>query len=314
LVLAASEDDIPPILAKEEDFVPAEKADLDDLETVIGLFIGGEPRAYPVRLLSLHEVVNDQVGGETIAVTWCPLCYTAIVYNRKVNGQVLTFGASGYLLNENLVLIDHQSETLWSQLLGQGIKGGFSGEFLDVIPSSLTTWESWKKTYPKTLVLSLKSTGKDPDQIKDPYQFYYSSGISGLSGSASQDELLAGKSLVLGVTLGDENKAYPLDLIQESGLIHDQLGSIPVVILNVEDQETPTVFSSLADGEELTFFFSSNNKLIKDHQTDSSWDPITGKAINGEYKGFQLSRIPASLVFWFAWSSFYPETCIFEIS
>jgi hypothetical protein len=96
LILAVAEDDIPPIMAKEDVFVPAEKADLDDLEIVIGLFIGGKTRACPVRLLSLHEVINDRVGEQAIAVTWCPLCYNAIVYNRVIDGNELTFGASGF--------------------------------------------------------------------------------------------------------------------------------------------------------------------------------------------------------------------------
>ena len=103
-------------------------------------FIGGRSRAYPVRLLSLHEIVNDRVGDRAIAVTWSPLCYSAVVFDRVVDGEELSFRASGYLLHDNLVLIDHPTDTLWSQLLGHGIKGALRGEILNLVPSTVTTW------------------------------------------------------------------------------------------------------------------------------------------------------------------------------
>ena len=125
-----------------------EKADLEDTDLVVGLLIGGISRACPVRLLSLHEVVNDRIGDRAIAVSWCPLCYSLVVNDRTVYGQELSFRASGYLLHDNLVLIDHPTETLWSQLLGQGIKGSLKGTLLDVLPATVTTWRNWRESYP----------------------------------------------------------------------------------------------------------------------------------------------------------------------
>lgn len=148
LILAASEGDIPSILAEESYFVQVEKADLEDTDLVVGLLIGGVSRAYPVRLLSLHEVVNDRVGDRAIAVTWCPLCFSAVIFDRIVDGQELSFRASGYLLHDNLVLADHPTDTLWSQLLGQGIKGALRGSVLKVISSTVTTWGIWRENYP----------------------------------------------------------------------------------------------------------------------------------------------------------------------
>lgn len=309
LILAASEDDILPIMAEEDVFVPAEKADLDDLEIVIGLFIGGKTRAYPVRLLSLHEVINDRVG-QAIAVTWCPLCYTAIVYNRVVDGNELTFGASGYLLHDNRVLIDHQTETLWSQLLGQGIKGAYSKERLENLPSTLTTWQIWKEAYPETRVLSPEALGHK-DEIKDPYAGYYTSGISGLSGPANQDTRLAGKSLVPGVAMGGVSKAYPLEVIRDLGLIQDQLENLSLLILSVDNQQTIRVYQRFVQDRVLTFQPSADQGLIIDDQTGTLWDIQSGIALQGELKGRQLERLASPLVFWFAWSSFYPETVVF---
>jgi hypothetical protein len=120
--------------------VQVEKADLEDTDLVVGLLIGSVSRAYPVRLLSLHEVVNDRVGDRAIAVTWCPLCYSAVVFDRVIEGEELSFRASGYLLHDNLVLIDHPTYLLWSQLLGQGIKGVWRGKILNMVPSTVTTW------------------------------------------------------------------------------------------------------------------------------------------------------------------------------
>ena len=284
LILAAAEEDIPPIQADDTNFVPAEKADLDDLDLVVGLLIGVEARAYPVRLLSLHEVVNDQVGGYKITVTWCPLCYSAVVYNRFVEGQELSFRASGYLLHDNLVLVDHPTDTLWSQLLGQGIKGALKGSVLGVIPSTITRWGIWRDTYPETKVLSATSLGYDA-VLPDPYGGYYSSAAPGLGSDGEIDPRLPAKSLVIGVVSGEFVKAYPLDSIREEKIILDTLGDRTISIVWDEDLLTGQVF----------------------------WGDISGQlSKNANPDPASLVQLPSQLVYWFAWTGFYPGSNIYQ--
>ncbi len=276
LLLAATEEDIPSIKANNSNFVSSEKADLEDEDLVVGLFIGVEARAYPVRLLSLHEVVNDQVGDKMIAVTWCPLCYSAVVYNRFVDGQELSFRASGYLLHDNLVLIDHPTETLWSQLLGQGIKGALKGSVLEVIPSTITSWGIWRDTYPETRILSAKTLGFD-GILPDPYGGYFSSAAPGMGSDGEIDPRLPAKSLVIGVALGENIKAYPLDLIRDEKIILDKLGDRTITVVWDEDLHAGEVF----------------------------WGDLSGKLQkNADPHPTALVLVPSQLVYWFAWAGF----------
>lgn len=275
LILAALEDDIPPIQAEVSNFVPAEKADLDDLELIVGLLIGGKSRAYPVRLLSLHEVVNDQIDGDFFAVTWCPLCFTAIVYNRVIEDKLFSFRASGYLLNDNLVLIDHPTNTLWSQLLGQGIKGAHRGTLLEVLPSTISPWGVWKEAYPETMVLSPKTLGY-VDDIYDPYTGYYSSGAAGFGSAEDTDQRLPGKSLIEGISLGNYQIAFPLEILQEQKIIQHQFESYSLVALYSELQGTSHIYLRKINGDVLNFDLNEAGDLLIDKQTGTTWDILTG--------------------------------------
>ncbi len=272
--------------------------------------MGGKSRAYPVCLLSLHEVVNDQIDEDFFAVTWCPLCFTAIVYNRVIENKLFSFRASGYLLNDNLVLIDHPTDTLWSQLLGQGIKGAYRGTLLEVLPSTITTWGVWKEAYPETLVLSPKTLGY-VDEIYDPYTGYYSSGAAGFGSAADPDQRLPGKSLIEGISLGDYQIAFPLEILQEQEIIQHQFESYPLVALYSELQGTSHFYLRQINGAVLDFYLNEAGDLLTDNQTGSTWDILTGIAIDGPYQDQQLQRLPSQLIYWFAWTSFYPETGLY---
>jgi len=311
LILAASEDDIPSIQTDSTDFVPAEKADLEEQELVVGLIIGGNPRAYPVRLLSLHEVVNDQVGDQYFAVTWCPLCFSAIVFNREVDGRILSFQASGYLLNDNLVLKDHPTDTLWSQLLGQGIKGAQRGALLEVHPSTLTRWEIWKEAYPFTEVLSPLALGY-VEEIYDPYTGYFSSGAAGFSSSVEQSPRLPGKALIEGIVLGDHQLAIPVEILRVDEIIQDKVGSVPVLVFSLDTQQPNRVYLREVGGEILDFELDDSKNRLIDIQSGSVWEPTTGVAFSGPLEGNKLSVLPSQLVYWFAWSNFYPDTDLFH--
>lgn len=313
LVLAASPDDIPAIFADDTIFVDATagSAEWADEELVIGLTIAEESRAYPVALLSLHEVVNDTVGGQPVLVTWCPLCFSAIVFDRVVDGRTLTFGVSGYLYYDNLVMFDHQSETLWSQLLGQSLKGGFRDVQLQMLPSQLLPWSEWKTLNPDTDILSAAKLGQQADNLFDPYSEYYTSSIAGITGKAVDDDRLPTKTLVVGLAAGNDARAYPLDTLEAEGIINDELGATPFVLIYEPDLATVIAYLRQSSGQILTFTSADQPGIIQDGETGSQWDTRTGLAVDGHFTGHELHQIAAPLVYWFAWASIHQGTDIY---
>jgi hypothetical protein len=313
LQLAADVDDIPAIFAEDDIFVDAEAGSREwlDEELVIGLELNEDVRAYPIRLLSLHEIVNDTVGGRPVAVTWCPLCFSAIVFDRRVDDKELTFGVSGLLYFNNLVMYDHRTETLWSQMLGEAIKGALRGDRLEFLPSLMTSWGEWKRRHPVTKVLSAEAMGRNADEIIDPYVGYYTSGAAGVTGWANESELLKAKELVAGVQVGEEARGYPFEIVHSNGLINDRLNDIPLLLAFIHDLETVAVYRAEANGQALTFSDGSEPGLMRDDQSGSLWEVQTGQAVDGPLAGSNLPRLAAPLVFWFAWSDIHTNSDVY---
>ncbi|MER0239828.1 DUF3179 domain-containing protein [Fulvimarina sp. MAC8] len=149
----------------------ANESVLDDREPVIPVTIGAETRAYPVRILMFHEIVNDDVGGVPVAVTYCPLCNAAIVFDRRLDGRVLEFGATGKLRHSDLVMYDRQTETWWQQFTGQGLVGELAGRSLDMIPTGMVAWSDFRKRHPEGHVLQPPKTVLG-DYGRNPYVRY----------------------------------------------------------------------------------------------------------------------------------------------
>ena len=140
-------DGIPPI--DQPEFVTvAEESELADTEPLISISINGDARGYPLRILMWHEIVNDEVGGIPVTVTFCPLCNTALVFDRRVDGQVLDFGTSGNLRNSDLVMYDRQTESWWQQFLGEAIVGAMTGTVLDLIPARIESFARFRERFP----------------------------------------------------------------------------------------------------------------------------------------------------------------------
>ena len=174
---------------------------------VLGLELNGVLRAYPLAILNWHEIVNDTAGGVPVAVTFCPLCGTGMAFRRDFSGSVTTLGVSGLLYNSDLLLYDRQSESLWSQLMGQAVSGPRKGERLIPIPIEHTTWEDWKNQHPQTEVLS-KDTGFSRAYGRSPYGDYDENGdiYFPLSFRSSQYHP---KERIIGVEFDGKFKAYP---------------------------------------------------------------------------------------------------------
>ena len=178
-------------------------------DRVIGVAMGNEARAYPIRILNYHEIVNDQLGRQAIAVTYCPLCDSAAVFDRNTPGGLREFGVSGLLYNSNVLMYDRdeKAESLWSQLRTEAIAGVQVRNRLKLLPLELTTWSNWQSRHPATMVLS-PETGHGRDYSRSPYGSYFRSPQLMFPAEPSSD-CLPTKEKVLGVLAGGKMRAYP---------------------------------------------------------------------------------------------------------
>jgi len=290
-------------------FISAAEAEkiLQDAELVVGLNINGDIRAYPLQILVWHEIVNDNVGGSPVAVTYCPLCFTNQVFKRTIDGQIVDFGTSGKLYNSNLVMYDRTSETLWSQALGQGIVGKYAGVKLDRIPFDVAFWKEWKQLYPDTKVLS-RDTGSTRPYGADPYGDYYTSNDLFFPVS-NKDDRLGLKEVVVGLENEGQYKAYKVQQIEDTNVINDSINGKSVVLFSIHPAMV-RVFDSLIDGQKLDFQYDENSTKITDKQTGSEWN-LEGIATDGPMEGKHLTRLPFDEGFWFEWVAFHPETEVY---
>jgi hypothetical protein len=284
---------------------------LEDSELVLGLNINGDIRAYPLQILVWHEVVNDEVGGVPVAVTYCPLCFTNQVFNRIIDGQVVEFGTSGKLYNSNLVMYDRTSKSLWSQAMAEGIVGKYAGTKLERVPFDIAYWKEWKQLYPDSKVLS-RDTGSNRPYGADPYGDYYTNSDV-LFPVSNKDGRLNLKEIVVGLENKGQYKAYKLQEIENKKVINDQVDGKSITLFSLYPFMIRAYDPVVEDGVEkivLQFDYNAENNKFIDKQTGSEWN-FEGKAISGQMKGKQLTRIAFDEGFWFEWVAFHPKTEIY---
>lgn len=239
-----SKDGIPVLV--DPAFSEAAKAGyLNPDDRVIGVEINGEARAYPLRILIWHENANDTLGGRPIAVTYCPLCNSAFVFDRNIGGQVREFGISGRLYRSNVLMYDRQADTkdesLWSQLQMRAVVGPAAEEGLEMklLPSEMTTWADWRARHPQTTVLT-ESTGHRRDYSRNPYASYFKNDRIGYGthGPSKRRPDVKNKDMVAIVEAGGERRAYVVKDVAKAagseGSILDELGGIPIRLVYVE--------------------------------------------------------------------------------
>ncbi|RMF89491.1 MAG: DUF3179 domain-containing protein [Planctomycetota bacterium] len=201
--------------------VPAARAKyLTSSDRVIGVVLKGQARAYPLRILNQHEIVNDRLGGVPIAVTYCPLCDSAVVFDRRTPLGELEFGVSGLLYNSNVLMYDRQKQRLWSQMAMQGVSGDAAGVKLRVIPFETTTWSDWRNRHPEGDVLSDR-TGFNRNYQADPYAGYARTDRLWFP-VRPLDRRLPPKTRVLGVIVGEKARAYPIAAFGKSKQVRDE--------------------------------------------------------------------------------------------
>ncbi len=232
------------------------------------------------------------------------------MYSRIADGRELTFGVSGKLIMNVLVMYDHQTRSLWSQFLGRGVEGELTGVELEVLPVTQTTWDSWKELHPDTLVLD-KGGRNHPDS----YSAYYSNSSAGVLGERNRDERLGPKSLVLGVDFAGTKKAYPITKLVSQPVLNDRVGEQDALVYFESSSSTALVYDRTVDDRTLTFKMDGEPAGIQttlvDEETGSRWLAFTGAATSGPLAGTRLSRIPSHLSFWFAWTDWNPDTDLF---
>lgn len=319
-------DGIPAI--EEPKFISVSAADdwLRPLEPVIQLELDGQARAYPLQILIWHEIVNDWVGDTPLLVTFCPLCNTAIVFERRVSDEAVTFGTTGKLRFSNLIMYDRLTESWWQQATGEAVAGVMTGARLKNIPALIVAWEDFREAFPNGRVLSrdtgypvyLERYGVNPytgyDNINSPPFLY-----SGPPSPAAMPPL----ARVLTVDLEEEAVAFPYDTLAVIGVANEEVGGQPIavfwqpgvasaldaaIIAEGKDVGAAAAFSRRLDGQTLSFV--SLGGLILDEQTGSTWD-IFGRAVVGSLKGSQLEPVASINHFWFSWAAFKPETRIY---
>jgi len=278
---------------------------MSDSDTVIGLEINGETKAYPIFILVWHEIINDKVGGIPVAVTYCPLCYTNQVFERLIDGQEVEFGTSGKLYNSNLLMYDRLTESYWSQALGIAVKGELTGYELNLIPFDVITWGDWKKLHPDTVVLTT-DTGYIRSYATDPYGNYYTEPRI-MFPVEHTDDRMHPKEIIIGFNQDHIYKAYKQNDIELNIIINDSIGETPVMLISLYSENSRAFERTI---NELVLNFEYVDGKILDLQTNSEWN-YDGLSISGEYRGVQLKRMPIEPGFWFEWFAFHPQTLVY---
>ncbi len=319
-------DGIPPI--DDPKFVPASEVGyLAVAEPVLAVEIAGEAKAYPLQIMTWHEIVNDEIGGVPVSVTYCPLCNTGITFERPtIDGELLDFGTSGKLYNSNLVMYDRQTETYWAQATGQAIVGDLVGEQLTFVPARILSFSDWRAEHPDGLVLS-RDTGFDRPYGENPYEGLDTSERPFLF-AGELDERLPATSRVLGIARSGDVVAFPFETVSAGAVdgwavVTELIAGDPVVvfwragtisaldtqrIVSGRDVGAIAAFRPVADGR--TLAFEAGPGGIVDRDTGSLWS-ILGRATSGPLEGEQLVPELAIDSFWFDWAAFHPDTRIF---
>ena len=304
-------------------FITPEEATLDvgDHEPVVAVEINGEAKAYPINILVWHEIVNDTIGGVPVTVTFCPLCNTAIAFDRRLNGTVYDFGVSGNLRYSDLIMYDRQTESWWQQITGTAIVGELTGKRLTPVPASMVSFLDFRTTHPESVVLS-RETGFLRPYGENPYPGYDNISRSPFLFFEPVDGRLPAMERVVTVSLNGEDAAYPFSVLTEQSVVEDTVGGQPIVVFHQAGTDSPfwqerdigaaSVFLPTLDGK--TLKFSVNDKgEIRDTETQSKWN-VLGRAVAGPLEGKQLQSIVNGNHFWFAWAVFKPETRVFGLS
>lgn len=302
----------------------ADARHIADDDPVVVVEMEGEAKAYPLAIMMRHEVVNDVVGGVAVAVTYCPLCNSALAFRRDLDGRTLDFGVTGNLRFSDLLMWDRQTESWWQQVGGAAIAGELAGRRLAVVPAAIVAWGEFRRTHPRGKAL-LADTGSGVDYDAAPYAGYDGEwGYPHMLGRAP-DLRLPSMERALGLAVNGQAVAYPFSRLAAERVVNDVVGDMDVVVFYEPTALSPfeskaggderravgsaTAYRASVDGMALTFALRDGR--VVDTQTGSEWSAL-GRATAGELAGEELELLAHGTYFWFAWAAFYPGTDIWD--
>ncbi|NKB66032.1 MAG: DUF3179 domain-containing protein [Candidatus Latescibacteria bacterium] len=303
-------DAIPPL--PYPNFIGAAAALVAPDDWVLGVYLEGEAYAYPINILNFHEIATHQIGQRRIIVTYCPLTNSGAL----IEGTDHSFGNTGALYNNNVVMYDTQTRSFWSQMALGCIFGERAGEHLDLMPIVQTTWESWQRLFPNTRVLS-EHTGYSRNYQVNPYRaFEYDRNTDIFFPQETPiDRRLHPKQMVYGLARKGEALAYPYDLLGQRDLANHHFAGRDILILFDGEAQMAVGFERALGDRRLDFALLSvpadGPPLFTDSQTGSTWN-IMGFAIDGPLAGQQLTPIAAYSAYWFGWAGFWPNSEIWD--
>ena len=282
--------------------IAADKADyLGDENLVFGVSINGDARAYPLRIMGWHEMFNEVIGGVPVALAYCTLCGSGILYETKVDGRnkPFVFGSSGFLYRSNKLMFDRETDSLWNQFTGEPVVGPLakSGIHLKVRPVAITTWAKWRAENPSSKVLALKTGFKRDYGEGVVYNDYFASEDLMFPAIVGDESIVKRKDYVFGMRDFGVQKAWPLKAFAAGKVINDKLGDTDIVLIG--DEATRTVRAY----ERGSLKFKAGNDDAHLGAGKIAWliseDWLTGP--NGE----RLPRLPGHIAYWFAWNNYF---------
>ena len=283
-------------------FGSAATAAIDPDDKVLAVRFSGHARAYPIRTMGYHHIVNDTVEGVPIVVTYCTLCHTGLVWDPVVDGKRLHFRLAG-INNGNALMRDEETNSVWQQSTGEAIFGPLKGRHLNVIHSNELTFALWRKEQPQGDVLKPYApyvSEYDPKDWEKHVEKTHTVVDTDKSG-------IVPHRLMLGVTVAGKNKAYPINVILAARVIQDQVAGSSVLMVVGSDGASIRVF----DAAELTFTRGEGDRIMQDADTGSGWN-FQGCAVDGKLAGRCLKEIDAHKDYWFDWMNHHPDTAVFK--
>lgn len=299
----------------------------------MGVVIGETVKAYPLKILTYHEIVNDFSEKLPVVVTFCPLCNSGLVFERPIlNGQVAEFGVSGRLYKSDLVMYDRITGTFWSQIEGAPVVGSLVGKDLRLkpLPVDVVPWQNWRALHPDSLVLARptpadrlggragSSTGNPAEKVPipgydhDPYQYRLEDTVRSFAGPLFEKKQIAPLVTVIGLELNRSARAYLPEAIERIGLLNDQVGGEPVLVVWNPTLRSVSFFQRRLPQQPEPLEFYIEKGRLKDRKKGTLWD-FEGEPLSGPLKeqGAKMEKLVGVRSFWFAWRAFHPKTELF---
>jgi hypothetical protein len=280
-------------------------------ELVVGVKIGDEVRAYPHEVLDWHEVINEQFQFEgqeqAFTLSYCPLTGSAMMWKGFSEATDKTFGTSGFLYNSNLVMYDRETQTLWSQMLEQGIAGPDILRIPEKFQVVETTWGTWSAMYPETTLLT-SNTGFSRPYGSYPYGNFRQDNSLLFEVDNLLDDRLHRKERVLGITVGQASKVYPISRFPAAiTTINERVGDMDIVATGSSNQNFGVAFNRQLEDCTVLDFTPVENQLpvVMQDNEGNQWD-VFGTAVTGPRTGTQLQKTNSFVAYWYAWTAFFP--------